>query len=196
MTVRETLATAHDRLLQNRDPVSAILAFPDQRVEEQILASRVEELIELVGLEAFADKFIGELSTGSRRIVDIACALAHDPVVLLLDEPSSGIAQRETEALGPLLLSIREATGCALLVIEHDMPLVTGISDRLYALELGQVIAEGSPEEVVNDPRVVSSYLGADSTSINRSGIPTGTLEAAAAGRRRSRRATRQGGDS
>ena len=113
---------------------------------------------------------MGELSTGSRRIVDIACALAHDPVVLLLDEPSSGIAQRETEALGPLLLSIRDATGCALLVIEHDMPLITGIADRLYALELGQVIAEGAPGDVVNDERVIASYLGGDASAINRSG--------------------------
>ena len=170
MTVRETIATAHDRLLQSRDAFSAALAFPDQRVEESILAARVDELIDLLGLGAFASKFVGELSTGSRRIVDIACALAHDPVVLLLDEPSSGIAQRETEALGPLLLSIRDATGCALLVIEHDMPLITGIADRLYALELGQVIAEGAPGDVVNDERVIASYLGGDASAINRSG--------------------------
>ena len=84
--------------------------------------SRVEELIELLGLGAFRDKYVRELSTGSRRVVDLACVLAHGPRVLLLDEPSSGIAQREAEALGPLLLRIRELTGASLLVIEHDVP--------------------------------------------------------------------------
>jgi ABC-type branched-subunit amino acid transport system ATPase component/predicted MFS family arabinose efflux permease len=170
MTVREAIATAHHRLVQNRGPLAAAFAFPDQRVEEGLLAARVDELIDLVGVGAFADKFIGELSTGSRRIVDIACALAHDPVVLLLDEPSSGIAQRETEALGPLLLTIRAATGMALVVIEHDMPLITSVSDRLYALDLGAVIAEGEPATVIQNPRVVSSYLGTDDATISRSG--------------------------
>src|SRR5687768_1229939 len=123
-----------------------------------------------MGLGAFADKFVSELSTGSRRIVDLACILAHEPKVILLDEPSSGIAQRETEALGPLLLDIRERTGAALLVIEHDMPLITGISDTMIALELGAVIAQGEPDAVVRDPRVVASYLGTTDEVINRSG--------------------------
>src|SRR3712207_8060432 len=90
---------------------------------------RVEELIDLLGLEAFRTKFVRELSTGSRRIVDLACVVAHRPTVVLLDEPSSGIAQRETEALGPLLLRIREGLGASILLIEHDMPLVTAVSD-------------------------------------------------------------------
>lgn len=170
MTVREAIATAHDRRLHNRDPLSALVGLPDQRVEEALVRRRVDELIDLVGLGAFADKFIGELSTGSRRIVDIACSLAHDPTVLLLDEPSSGIAQRETEAMGPLLQSIRSATGMSLLVIEHDMPLITSISDRLVALDLGAVVTEGSPGEVVADPRVIASYLGTNEAAIARSG--------------------------
>ena len=81
-------------------------------------------------------------------IVDLGMALAHDPSVLLLDEPSSGIAQRETEALGPLLLKLRDDTGCALLVIEHDMPLLSSVCDRLVALELGRVIAEGTADQL------------------------------------------------
>jgi ABC-type branched-subunit amino acid transport system ATPase component len=123
-----------------------------------------------MSLQAFRDKFVSELSTGSRRIVDLAMAIAHDPAVLILDEPSSGIAQRETEALGPLLLRIKEETGCAMLVIEHDMPLITGISDRMIALDLGAVVTEGTPEEVIRDPRVIESYLGGDVAAIQRSG--------------------------
>jgi branched-chain amino acid transport system ATP-binding protein len=121
-------------------------------------------------LEAYADKFVGELSTGTRRIVDLACVLAHKPSVLLLDEPSSGIAQRETEALGPVLLDIRHETGAAMVVIEHDMPLITSISDELVALELGAVVARGEPDAVINDPRVVTGYLGTSEAAIRRSG--------------------------
>jgi len=88
----------------------------------------------------------------------------------LFDEPSSGIAQRETEALGPLLLDIRETTGTALVVIEHDMPLVTSVSDRMVALDLGRVIASGAPKQVTTDPGVIESYLGSDISAIRRSG--------------------------
>ena len=130
----------------------------------------MHDLIELLSLEAFRNKFVGELSTGSRRIVDLAMAIAHKPSVLLLDEPSSGIAQRETEALGPLLLRIQREVGCSLLIIEHDMPLITAVSNTMIALELGAVIASGTPAEVVNHPQVVASYLGTDADTIARSG--------------------------
>src|SRR2546430_17216375 len=103
-------------------------------------------------LDAFADKFVGEPSASPRRIVDLSCTLAHDPKVLLLDEPSSGIAQRETEALGPVLLDIRDKTGAALVVIEHDMPLITAVSDELLALELRAVVVRGEPDDVLYDP--------------------------------------------
>ena len=108
-------------------------------------------------------------------MVDIACSLAHDPKVLLLDEPSSGIAQRETEQLGPLLQRIQLELGASLLVIEHDMPLITAIADRMVALELGSVISEGTPEAVLADPRVIASYLGMDTEDsvIKRSGAST-----------------------
>src|SRR5579884_255818 len=129
-----------------------------------------------MNLQAFRDKFVSELSTGSRRIVDLAMAIAHDPAVLILDEPSSGIAQRETEALGPLLKRIQSETNCAMLVIEHDMPLITSVSDQIIALELGSVVLQDVPENVVTDPRVVASYLGGDASVIQRSGAgSTGT---------------------
>ena len=104
----DTIALALERHVEVRDPVAAALHLPAVADSERAIAERVDELIELMGFGAFADKFVSELSTGSRRIVDLACILAHEPRVILFDEPSSGIAQRETEALGPLLLRIRD----------------------------------------------------------------------------------------
>src|SRR5436309_2498680 len=137
LTVSEALAIAFERHMKNQGVVSTALSLPWVRTEERHVANRVNELIELMGLGAFRDKFVSELSTGSRRIVDLAAIIAHDPLVLLLDEPSSGIAQREAEALGPLLVRIRDETAASLLVVEHDMPLITSISDELLALETG-----------------------------------------------------------
>ena len=162
LTVAEALAIALERHIRIEGMVSSALRLPWVRRSEKRVRRRVEELIELMGLDAFRDKFVSELSTGSRRIVDLACIMAHDPLVLLLDEPSSGIAQRETEALGPLLLRIREETGASLLVIEHDMPLIRSVSDELLALETGSVLTRGKPDEVLEDPRLVSAYLGTD----------------------------------
>jgi ABC-type branched-subunit amino acid transport system ATPase component/branched-subunit amino acid ABC-type transport system permease component len=170
MTVRQTIATALERHVPVRDPMSALVLSPAVTQSEKWVDEHVVRLIDLMRLGAYADKFVGELSTGTRRIVDLACSLAHDPDVLLLDEPSSGIAQRETEALGPVLLDIRDQTDAALVVIEHDMPLITGISDRLVALELGAVVAIGTPQEVVTNERVVEGYLGSNEATIMRSG--------------------------
>jgi branched-chain amino acid transport system ATP-binding protein len=171
MTVRQTIATALERHLDIRDPFAAAVLSPAVRIAERELGYQVDDLIDLMHLGAFADKFVGELSTGTRRVVDIACSLAHEPSVLLLDEPSSGIAQREAEALAPLLLNIRDQTNAALIVIEHDMPLIRAVSDRLVALELGEVVAEGDPDSVIHDPRVVEGYLGGTIEVIERSGV-------------------------
>ena len=170
LSVRETIALSFERHLDVRDPVAAALHLPWVIDAEDEVDARVEELLEMLGITDFRDKLVRELSTGSRRIVDIACTLAHGPSVLLLDEPSSGIAQREAEALGPLLLRIRERSGATLLVIEHDVPLLLGIADRVIALDLGEIVAEGPPDQIVNDERVVHSYLGAAGTAIARSG--------------------------
>ena len=180
LTVAENIAIALERHLDVRDPVASMLGLPGVVRLEDDVAWSVHDLIELMNLGAYRDKFVRELSTGTRRIVDLSMCIAHEPKVLLLDEPSSGIAQRETEALGPLLQRIQREARCALLVIEHDMPLITSISDRMYALELGHQIVEGTPQEVTSDPRVVSSYLGGDLSTINRSGI-TGAAATAAA---------------
>ena len=180
LTVAENIAIGLERHLEVRDHLSAVLDLPAAQETEEDVAFTVDDLIELMNLGAYRDKFVSELSTGSRRIVDLAMAIAHDPAVLILDEPASGIAQRETEALGPLLRRIQSETGCAMLVIEHDMPLITSVSDEILALELGAVIIRDTPERVIRDPRVVSSYLGGDIDVINRSGSPAATNGASA----------------
>ena len=170
LTVAETIAVARERHLASTDMVAAAFQLPASYESELAVAAKVDELIDLMGLDAFRQKLTGELSTGSRRIVDLACILAQDPKVLMLDEPSGGVAQKETEALGPLLLRVREQIGCSVLVIEHDMPLLRTICDEMIALELGGIIAQGPPAEVLEHPAVIESYLGTDDTAINRSG--------------------------
>jgi branched-chain amino acid transport system ATP-binding protein len=170
LTTAETIAIARERHLLARGFVAAAFQQPVARSSEADIAAKVELLVDLMGLGAFAGKLTGELSTGTRRIVELACLLAADPDVIILDEPSGGVAQRETEALGPLLKRVQGYTGTSILVIEHDMPLLRGICDRMYALELGAVIAEGTPTEVLEHPRVIESYLGTELAAINRSG--------------------------
>ncbi len=143
---------ALERWLDVKDPLNAAFRLPPHVQSEHVARHRVDELIELLGLQAYRSKFVGELSTGSRRVVDLGCVLAHEPSVVLLDEPSSGIAQREAEALGPLLLRIRDTLDASLVVIEHDMSLISSISDRLVALDQGAVVTEGPPAEVLAHP--------------------------------------------
>jgi branched-chain amino acid transport system ATP-binding protein len=173
LTVAEAIAVACERAVEVRDPLAAVLHLPAVVDSEARVDERVDELIGLMGLGAYRDKFVRELSTGTRRIVDLACVLAHHPSVLLLDEPSSGIAQREAEALGPLLLRIRDTLGATLLCVEHDVALLASIADRIVALDLGEVVADGPPAEVVRHPAVVASYLGTDEVAIARSGRPS-----------------------
>jgi branched-chain amino acid transport system ATP-binding protein len=181
LTTAETLAVARERRLLTRSMTAAALGQPGSLESEQDIREKVDALIELMGLAAFREKLTGELSTGTRRIVELACLLASDPKVIVLDEPSGGVAQRETEALGPLLQRVQAFTGTSILVIEHDMPLLSAICDEMYALELGGVIARGTPAEVLNHPRVIESYLGTDDTAINRSGdVAASTVTAGA----------------
>ena len=163
LTVEETLLVALDRNLQVRSGVAAALRLPNVRTAEAKLRKRADRLLSLLNLGPFRDTFVRELSTGTRRLVDIGCVLAADPTVLLLDEPSSGVAQRETEELGPLIQRVKFETNCTILVIEHDMTLISEISDELVALETAAVVVRGAPADVLRDPRVVASYLGSTS---------------------------------
>ena len=166
----EVLAVALDRHIGNHDPVANTFGLGAVLDAEVSVRDKVDELLETFGLTPYRDAFISELSTGTRRIVELAGAVAFEPQVLLLDEPSSGIAQRESEQLAELLGSLRIRTGATLVVIEHDIPLVSSIADRLLCLDLGQVIAEGLVADVLADPLVVSAYLGTEVEAIARSG--------------------------
>ena len=136
----EAIAVATERTVTAGDTVSALLGMPAVRDSERRVAdSGRANSSSCSELGAFRDKFIAELSTGSRRMVELACLIANEPQILLLDEPSSGIAQREAEALGPVLKRVQDHLDASILIIEHDMPLLTGISDRLIALDIGRV---------------------------------------------------------
>ena len=162
LTVTETVMVALEA--QGRTPFLATsLHLPGALRKERLRRSAAVDLIDWLGLGSHAGHYISDLSTGTRRVVELACLLALDARVLCLDEPTAGVAQRETEAFAPILRRVRaELDGCILL-IEHDMNVIMGVSDRVYCLEAGAVIAEGSPEQVRNDPKVISSYLGSDS---------------------------------
>jgi ABC-type branched-subunit amino acid transport system ATPase component/ABC-type branched-subunit amino acid transport system permease subunit len=166
LTVRECIQVA----LEGRHSSSFVRSalFLDMASERR-MRSEADELIDFLGLGRYSDAFISDLSTGTRRIVELAGLLAVDADVLCLDEPTAGVAQREAEAFGPLITEIRREMGASMLIIEHDMPLIMSISDRVYCLEAGSVIAEGAPETVRNDPLVIASYLGTDHRAIDRS---------------------------
>ena len=170
MTVTDTLAVSLERWVASRSAMAAALRLPAVFDDEERTAVRVGELIELMHLGEYRNTFVRELSTGTRRVVDLACIAAHRPLLVLLDEPSSGIAQREVEALAPVLRSLRDEMGASLLVIEHDIPLVSSVSDRMIALDQGAVLASGAPADVLAHPDVIESYLGNNVAARQRSG--------------------------
>jgi len=161
MTVKEAIAVALERSIEVRDPLLCALAMPAATWSEKAVRIRTEELIEEMGLGAYAQTEVRELSVGTKRIVEIACAMAHGPSVLLADEPSSGIAQAERDALKELLVGFSRRNHASILVVEHDIALLASMADRLICMDLGEKIAEGTPEEVLSDPRVLACYLGA-----------------------------------
>ena len=174
LTVRENISVALERTAV-KSPLLAMTWAPNVRRSERKIDGRVDDFVELLGLESYADRFVRELSTGTRRAVEVACQMAAEPSVLLLDEPSSGLAQAETEALGPTLLRIVRDTGCAMAIIEHDLPLLSRISDELVAMERGRVILQDATDVVLADPRVGQAYLSASDAVLNRSGSRVGT---------------------
>ncbi|WP_419929466.1 ABC transporter permease subunit [Candidatus Poriferisocius sp.] len=169
LTVLETLAVAAESR-QRTSFAAAVGHLPNGYRRDRAQRAHAQDIVDFLGLGPYADRFTSELSTGTRRIVELGCLLALEARVLCLDEPTGGVAQREVEAFAPLLLSIKDQLGAAMLVIEHDMPMIMQISDRICCLEAGRVIAAGSPAEVRTNPAVIASYLGTDERAIRRSG--------------------------
>jgi ABC-type branched-subunit amino acid transport system ATPase component/ABC-type branched-subunit amino acid transport system permease subunit len=166
LTVAENVAVACEGLVTSFGPLAPALRLPGAAASERAVLRRTDELVHALGLAEWRDRFPGQLSTGMRRLLELGCLLAQQPRVLLLDEPSAGLAQAEAEALGPLLRRVRDASGCAVVIVAHDVPLLLAACDRLAAMDLGRVIAAGAPGDVVRHPDVVASYLGQQAPSL------------------------------
>src|SRR5579872_832466 len=161
LTVQETLALAVTKRMKTPGVLPTMFCLPGVRSAERRVAKEVDEVLEWLNLGEFRDLLTSDLSTGTRRLVELSVIVAMRPSIVMLDEPSAGIAQAETEALAPVLRQTKEQLGCSMFLIEHDMGLMRALSDRVIAMDTGSVVVVGSPEEVLSHPRVVESYLGA-----------------------------------
>ena len=132
------------------------------REEEQAVVEKAYHLLELVGLAEFVNELSSNMPYGKQRRLEIARALATDPFLLLLDEPAAGMNPQETQELEELIVKIREQFGISIMLIEHDMKMVMSMSDRIYVLDYGRMIADGTPQQIVENPDVIKAYLGED----------------------------------
>jgi len=160
-TVLENLLTAQHTKTQY-GALQALAGSGVVRQREKELVKRAEAILELLGLGDIRDRRLGALPYGTLKLLELGCALATDPDLLLLDEPSSGMGPEESHQLGDRLLALRKELGVTMLLIEHHVPLVAAVCDYVYVLNFGRLLAEGDPDHVRNHPEVVAAYLGGE----------------------------------
>ena len=158
--------TAIENILVGEEPrlkstwIGAIFNTPATRREEPEATAEARRILHFVGLRGLGDQLAKNLPYGAQRRLEIARALASQPKLLLLDEPTAGMNPNETAEMTDFIRHIRDELGITILLIEHDMRVVMGISDKISVLDYGSKIAEGSPKEIRNNPRVIEAYLG------------------------------------
>jgi ABC-type branched-subunit amino acid transport system ATPase component len=169
LSVEDTLLLTEDAR-RTTNVVSTTLRLPGAGRTERDKRRAVDGVIASFGLERFRHHQTRHLSTGTRRVVDLASIVLAQPRLLLLDEPTAGIAQREAEAFIPLLRRLQEVTGATVLIVEHDVPLVFELCATVVVMQAGQAVASGPAETVRRDPRALDAYLGASEEALRASG--------------------------
>ncbi|MGH9273273.1 MAG: ABC transporter permease subunit, partial [Acidimicrobiales bacterium] len=159
MTVRQNVLMAQHASARYGVAAALVFAAPVRQVEAE-LAERADEIIDRLGFSAYADTEVGSLSGGQQRLVELACVLSTAPRVLLLDEPTAGLAPAAAETLADRLRELRDDHGQSILLIEHNVPLVLDLCDQVYVLNAGQVLAAGTPASIGDNPEVLEAYLG------------------------------------
>jgi branched-chain amino acid transport system ATP-binding protein len=161
LTVFDNVVVAA-HLLRSAGPARDAFHLPGARRSDRAVAARAAAILDELSLSSVAGALPGDLPLGPLRILEIGMALAARPRLLLLDEPSAGLDATETAALGSLIVRLRDEYGFAVLLVEHDMSMVSAVAEHVYVLDFGRIIAQGTPEEIRRDPLVLERYLGTD----------------------------------